>query len=289
MSEPSIHRDDLQLLGCEFEIRTNAPELLDWIRLLAPHPQHDVPIDHREIVSVTWTGEVYRIAGDSGAEEFELSLTSLVDTLLNRLNARAIAGFSDHIRVRAACGTYEGRSFLIAGPSRSGKTVLAVRLLLDGLDITGDELVLLRDRSAVPFPRQFQLGEDSVALLPELASLDKFAEIARHPRAERLVPLDPREFGRPWRIGPAPVAALFYLDPNFGASRTRLLRSAKVEMLRRLLPHCAPPPSRRRNWLADLSATVDQADTFVVTLGDLPSASTAIRQTVGRLAGRSGN
>lgn len=239
-------------------------------------------IVERGTVTVTWTGEEYCFVGDGIAADFELSVPTLVDELFRRLFDRALAALSGHIRIGAACGSTAGKSFLIAGPKGAGKTVMALQLLLDGFDITGDALALLRSGEAVAYPRKFVLGEESVALVPALAKSERFASIARNPRAQRIILLDPGEFGKPWRISPARVAAIFYLEPNFGAARSILTPCPKVEMVRRLMPQCAPPASGRRDWLGDLCATVNQADSWVVALGDLPSASEAMAEVIAR-------
>jgi hypothetical protein len=52
-------------------------------------------------------------------------------------------------------------------------------------------------------------------------------------------------------------------------------------MTRRVLPQCARPISGRRDWLGDLCATVDRAETFVIEFGDLDSAMLAMRGVLG--------
>ncbi len=79
-----------------------------------------------------------------------------------------------------------------------------------------------------------------------------------------------------------PPSRRFSLYLNFGVARSTLLPCAKVDMVRRLIALCAPPVSGRRDWLADLCATVDRADTYVLALGDLASAATAIGDAIAR-------
>jgi hypothetical protein len=266
----------IRLLACEFEIRTNSREVMAFLVSLTQRADQDMPIVERGTVTVTWTDDEFRFEGDGIEADFELSPTSAVDALYHHMYGRAIAALPDHIRISAACGIQRGHSFLIAGPQGAGKTVLALHLLLNGFEITGDALVLLRGGEALPFPRKFQISEESISLIPKLAYFERFAQTARNPQTERVVALDPQMFGKTWRISPAPVAAIFCLEPNFGAARTTLLPCAKVDTVRRLISQCAPPVSGRRNWLADLCATVDRADTYVIALGDLASAAATI-------------
>jgi len=274
--------EHIRLLSCEFEIRTNSQDVVDRLPYITQHAQQDVPVVQRCRVTITWTGDEFSIIGDGMEEDFELSVTSALESLYQGLHRRAIAALPDHIRINAACGTYAGRSFLIVGPKRTGKTALAIYLMLEGFDVTGDELVLMRDGEAVAFPRKFLLRENSLALIPMLGTIDRLKPLIDNPREKRLVALDPLEFGRPWRIAPAAVSAILYIEPNHGA-RSRLMPCGKLEMTRRVLPQCAAPVSGRRGWLGDLCATVDRADTFVIELGDLKSAVAEIIRVLGQV------
>jgi hypothetical protein len=268
---------NVRLLACEFEIRTNSWEVIALLKFLMQRAEQDMPVVERGLVTVTSTCDEFRYEGDGIEPDFELTAPSAVDALYNRLYDRAIAALPDHIRIIAAYGARAGNGFLMAGPAGSGKTVLAIHLLLDGFEITGDMLVLLRDTHAIPFPRKFYLREEGVPLLPRLASRSKFAAAARNPQTGRVIALDPLEFGKPWRIAATPVESIFWLEPNFGAARSVLRRCSKVDMVRNLVSQCVPPASRRRDWLSDLCTTVDGADTHVLALGNLDSATTAMR------------
>jgi hypothetical protein len=265
--------DHVRLLSCEFEIRTNSRELIDLFSSVTQRADQNVPVVERYTVTVDWTGDEFRIDIGGVEDDFELSVTSAVETLYHCLHSRAIAALPDHIRIYAATGMHTGSAFLIIGPERAGKTTLALSLMLEGVDITGDALALLHDGEALAFPRKFHAREDSLGRLPKLP-LDRFAGSISNPQEGRIRALDPLEFGKPWRIAPTAVSALFYIEPNFGG-RSTLRRSGKVEMIRRVLPHCAPPISGRQSWLGDLCATVNRAETFVVELGDLASAVAA--------------
>jgi hypothetical protein len=270
-ADPLTYIEHIRLLCCEFEIRPSSRELVDRLSYITQRAEQDVPVVQRGTVTVTWTGDEFRISGEGMEDDFELSVLNTLETLYQRLHGRAIAALPDHIRINAATGMHAGRSFLIVGPARAGKTTLALSLMLQGIDITGDGLVLLRDGEALPFPRKFYVREDSIGRVPRLRGIDRFAACISNPQEGRLVALDPLEFGKPWRIAPASVSTILYIEPNHGA-RSALRRSGKVDMTRRVLQHCLPPTSGRRDWLGDLCATVDRAQTFVIELGDLDSA-----------------
>jgi hypothetical protein len=265
--------DHVRLLSCEFEIRTNSRELIDLFTSVTQRATQNFPVVERCTATVDWTGEEFHIDIGGVEDDFELSVTSALETLYNGLHSRAIAALPDHIRIYAASGMHTGSAFLIIGPERAGKTTLALSLMLEGVDITGDALVLLLDGKALPFPRKFHAREDSLGKLAKLP-LDRFAGSVSNPQDGRIVAFDPLEFEKPWRIEPAAVSTVFYIEPNFGG-RSTLRPSGKVEMVRRVLPHVTPPIAARQGWLGDLCATINRAESFVMELGDLASAVAA--------------
>jgi hypothetical protein len=274
---PPTYVQNIRLLCCEFEIRTNSWDVINRFSHVTQSAEQDVPVLERGTVIVTWTGDEFRISGDGMEDDFELSVTSVVETLYQRLHGRAVAALPDHIRISGGSGTHARGSFIIIGPEGAGKTTLALNLMLEGIDITGDALVLLRDGKALPFPRRFFAREDSIGRIPSLRVMDRFAGYISNPQSGRVIALDPLEFGKPWRIAPSPVSALLYAEPNHGG-RSTLRRSGKLDMTRRLLQHCLSPISGRRDWLADLCATVDRSETFVIELGDLDLAVAEIKR-----------
>jgi hypothetical protein len=271
MGEDLNYTELVRLLCCEFEIRTNSRKLADRLSSITQHSEQDLPVVQHSTLTLTWTGEEFCIRGDGIEDDFELSVNSTLEAVYNRLHDTAVAAMPDYIRIGAATGSNRGHAFLIIGPARAGKTTLALALMLDGIDMTGDALALLRGGKALAFPRKFHLRENDIGRISALKVLDRFADLIANPQESRLVALDPLDFGKPWRIAPAPVSAMFLLESNFGG-RTTIRRSGKLEMVRRVLPHCTAPVSGRRDWLGDLCSTIDRAETFVVELGDLDPA-----------------
>ncbi len=272
-----LYVEHFRLLSTEFEIRTNSRALIKRLSALSLRAEQDLPIVQRCTVTITWIDDEFRIRGD-GFDDFELSVTGTLETLLQGMQRRALVPLADHIALRAVTGQHQERSFLIVGSRNSGKSTLALRLLLGGLEVSGDETALLCHGSAVAFPRRFLLRGESLALMPKASHLEGFAGM-RDPRALRLAAVDPLDVGRPWRISPAPVSTVVCLEPNYGL-RTRLVRCGKVDMIRRVIPQCRPPISARKDWVSDVAATVNQAGTFVIELGDLDSALAEIKEVL---------
>jgi len=76
----------------------------------------------------------------------------------------------DFVKIHAACGSIQGRRFLVAGDKGAGKTTLITRFFFEGVAVHGDERVLLREQKVIPLPRKFHLKEGTVPLIPQLVS-----------------------------------------------------------------------------------------------------------------------
>ena len=269
----------LQFLACTVEIRTELAEFADRFRYLAQHADQDHVVTDHAIFDVAREGESYVVREDGAVIFAETSGEIAFSALFERIHARAFAALSDDIRIHAASGIDQGRLFLLVGNPLSGKTTLALHLLLEGMEMVGDELVLLRNGLAVAFPRKFYPRESSLALLPGLKLAGSGLPFVIDTHGAKRIAIDPVVLGRPWRIARAPVKAVFYLDPDF-SMKTRLYPCTKVDMVRLVLEQCTPPQSRRVGWIADLCAMVNAAAACMIALGDFASIAVAIRDTL---------
>lgn len=268
--------DRFRLLATEFTIDTDSDEVRRRIREVAPSPRQGMDVLQRHTLIARQVDGEFRIAGGSGGDDFELTAFYAAENLLRRMHRDALAALPDHVRLRAAIGWSGGGSFLIAGPRYSGKTTLALRLLFEGCDVSGDDLVLVADGQAMAFPWRFRVNEPSVAFLPQLRELP--AVVARKGASARdwWFPVDPTDFGRDWNIAPATVSAVFYLEANHGA-RSRVIETGKLDMARRLLAQATAPPSGRGQWISEIARMLDGARTCLVELGDPGSAVIAMK------------
>jgi hypothetical protein len=274
--DPLTAIDRIQLLATEFTIETESDAVRRRIREVAPFPRQSAAILHRRALGVRSVGGEFRIDAATEGEDFELTAFFAAENLLRRMHREALAALPDPVRLRAATARHAGRTFLIVGPQRSGKTTLALALLFDGDDVSGDELVLLHDGQATAFPWRFRVNETSVALLPPLRTLP--AVVARNGASARdwWFAVDPTDFGFSWEITPAAVSSVFYLEPNHGG-RSQVIEVGKLDMARRLLAQATAPPSNRRGWIGEITRMLNEARTYVVQLGDPAPAAIAMK------------
>lgn len=188
------------------------------------------------------------------------------------MHQHAFEALPEHSRIHAASGFAGDRFFIICGDKYAGKSTLALKLLYEGLHIVGDELVLLRGSEAVTFPRKMYMRSDCRDLIPSFKRVAEDLPFVSNETDYRIFAFDPLIIDRPWRIRPAKLGAVFYIEPNHGG-RSRLRACGKLEMVQRILTQASGPISSSWNWIGDITAAVDQADSFIVDLGDLDSAA----------------
>jgi hypothetical protein len=98
---------------------------------------------------------------------------------------------------------------LITGPSGAGKSTLALRLLLDGAPVQGDESALLRAGASVAVARPLHLKAGAELVVPELAELAPGL-----PRIDDVLVADPGRLGRGWQVTVAPLDHLVMLTAD---------------------------------------------------------------------------
>jgi hypothetical protein len=261
------------------EIRTALAGFAHSLRYLAQHAEQDHVVTDHVKYEVVREGESYIVREDGAVILAERSGEIAFEALFRRIHERAFAALPDDIRIHAASGIDQDRMFLLVGNPLSGKTTLSLHLLREGIEMVGDELVLLRDGLAVAFPRKFYPRESSLALLPDVNLSGSDLPIVFDAHGGKRIAIDPAELGRPWRIARAPVKAVFYLDPDF-SRKTRLYPCSKVDMVRLVMEQCAPPLSQRMGWIADLCAMVNGASARMIAVGDFASIVFDIRDVL---------
>lgn len=225
---------------------------------------------------MTFEDGEYRISGGGEADQTEISLAVTFSALFSRLHEYALRHYADHIRIHAASGFASEGLVLLVGEKEAGKTTTAMHLLLEGFEIVGDEMVLLRHGEAITFPRPFYLRHGALALLPAFGDTST-APFVNSEVGGKLIAVDPQKLGRRWRIRPAPVRAIAFLEPNHGGTSS-FKACSKVEMVRRVLTQASPPASGRADWVSDFCSTINQAEAVIARMGDLPSATALFRR-----------
>ena len=250
------------------------------LRYIGHRARQDFPLAERHWAHLHVEGPHCTLSDDSGEPSAQESDDAILGTLYQRMHRTALAALPDHIRIHAASGMTEDGLFMLVGPKRAGKTTLILHLLSRGVEVLGDELVLLNSGNAVTFPRRFFVREGSLKLLPDVAALRDSAPFVRNPEEGRMIAVDPQHLGQDWSIRPARLAHVLYIEPAHDRPQTEILPCAKIDMIRRVMVESTSPQSGRHNWIADLSASIDGARTSIVRLGGLENGGDAIIRSV---------
>jgi hypothetical protein len=247
---------------------------------MAQRPRQLGPIVMRHAPwHVTAAPADYRFVDETGAVSEAASADALQHMLLQLMEDRALAALPDHGRLRGALAVHEGQGILFVGSPQSGKTTLALALLLAGFEVSGDDLVLIQDDHAIAMPRRFAYWETARDLLPMLPGPGDRALRLGDRRAELKLQIDPTDLGRVWTVRPVPIAAIFCLDPNFGG-RSTLRRCTAREALPFLLAQYGPPPNGHPAAIGRFCAMADRSHIAILTLGALDDATRWIRRAL---------
>ena len=261
----------MHLLACRMHIAVDCEHLATR---LAPTLQHAVqryPVARVHRFDVRRQEGRYRIEEDGAERTVEPTLEAAGFALGRRIHELALAALPEFTKIHAGCASWQGRRLLAVGPPRSGKTTLMTRLLYEGFSVHGDELVLVRAGEALPYPRRFGVRPQTLSLVPQLA-----ARAGGTPRGSGSVVVDPAQLGFDWTIAPAPVDAVFFLEPNHGG-RTDLRPCPRYLMAQRVMSQSTPPDAGPREWIRDVCGILRTARCYTLSLGDLDTAVAALK------------
>jgi len=192
------------------------------------------------------------------------------------INFRLSHRMKDYVKIHAACGSVDGRRFLLVGEKGAGKTTLITRLLFDGIAAHGDEKILVRGAKVIPTPRKFHLKAGTIPLVPELDSICK--SLTSYPGyGVRTYYFAPSDAGFEWKIRWGPIDAIFYLLPRHGGE-TRLEVCPKWQMAQNLMLRSSDFDANPEGQMTDLCSLINRSNNFVIHIGELNGAVKAIRE-----------
>lgn len=221
----------------------------------------------------------YRITEVGRHEHLERSLHGLMRYVCARIDWRVLSEVPDAGVVSAASLTCDGVRILLAGMPRSGKSILALKLVAAGMTFEGDSQVCILPNGVIAVPRPARVAPSAIEYLPEFASQLGGRAPATNGKGVDFYGYEPASASRPWCIREGPVDLVFLLFANHGgASSVRRIGTARLLELMTAITNFNREAAKRQ--LSELIALAAQAQGFDLTHGDPDQAAILVRQTL---------
>jgi hypothetical protein len=205
-----------QLLPCAVEISLDDPALVGPLRYLLNSAEQPVRPLRAFHYAVSGTGP-WEIREEGDLLERAERAEDVLSAVYRRCHQRAyhFLALGGWTLVHGAVLRAGANRLLVTGDTGTGKSTLALHMLLRGYAVEGDELALVRDGRVVSLPRRFRVKPGTLRVVPELVGL-----VADAPHVEQdgtgVRAFDPREAGYRWSLELGPVDALVLAEPNHG-------------------------------------------------------------------------
>jgi hypothetical protein len=185
--------------------------------------------------------------------------------------------------VHAASLVHEGRSLILCGRTRSGKTTLALALLARGFGLLSDEFALSAPdaRTVLPYRRGVHVRPGTPELVPELAFLSSRNQ---HPLSggfqwtlgfDELARIFPGRFP-----GPAALGHIVFLDPRTDRTESRLEPVSKGVAVVDLVRSTTATPSHFEGVMGRMASLVEDVPCLRLIPGRLESSVELISRLV---------
>ncbi len=244
--------------------------------------EQDFPITNEAEYGLALNGPAYEIKRNGEVCYSSDDISKTIFNLMWLMHKDALGGITDRIRVHSGCGEWEGRSFIVVGDKGAGKTTLMLRLLYGGFRIFSDELALVRDGKALPFPRRFHIKQESTGLLTFMSGLIDKLPYNWTSYGHKMYSFTPRDAGYGWRIDERDVRAVIYLEPNH-SGESRIEECPKYSMVEKVMPMSFLSETDDHLKIGGLCRLIDNAECYVLHVGGLDGAVSVLQKRLSAL------
>lgn len=272
-------RHRFQILSNEITVTTNKRKIYNQLKYMSLKVKQKYKSSVKLDFDIRFLDDQYSITQNNNLILVEKNFEEMFSKFFNIVTSQVLDFMSSHGRIHCGSASYNNKFFLIIGDAHSGKSTFMTSLVYDDFDVHGDELVLINKNETVTYPRKFYVRSTSIPLLPEFAKIEKKLPFVWDTPDRRIIAFDPLDVGKKWKIEPAHIQAIFFINKNHG-SDSYLEEIPKVSMLQQIVPQATPPKEPDGNWIGDLCNSVNAAKTYNLHLGDIEQAKTLIKQTL---------
>jgi hypothetical protein len=279
----AVHTVIIRTLKFEYRVSTASNEVAQFLAFAEARPEMDGFDLEPVALSVKSENESHCVTLPDGST-FKGTLLDVLDGVCHLTVYCAAEEEPEAPVIHGGSICLNGQRILLVGIAGFGKTTLTLHLVANGIDVEGDEHVIVRERDLVARPRPLRVKPKSLRLLPQLAPL-----ILASPRVVlpiegekiELYSVSPSVFGRPWRIAAGRADHIVFLEPNHGG-HSRITALPRDAAFGRLVEDSLLPGNDYGTELARLRRPVAEAQNWLLTLGDLAEAERHIRSLPGK-------
>ncbi len=214
---------------------------------------------------------LYTIYADGKAALQSETLDKALDRLEWSITTRILHAHRHFLQIHAAALVGEQGALMIVGPSGSGKSSLALSLLLQGWKCLSDEIVFIDPSSLriFSFPRNFHLSRETLRHFPALVMRD---DVLAFTDASGKSRIDPALITGEWTtISAQPWCLVFPAHgPDYLAALTPLGQTHSLTLLTAQTLNLGEFGMRGLEALAHFAG---KCDSYMLTSNDLSSAS----------------
>jgi hypothetical protein len=215
--------------------------------------------------------ELHRRDGEVWRAPDHPSILSRLEVTLAEALVRSSPGIPIHA---AGVVTPAGRAVLLGGPGGSGKSSLTVALALRGARVLGDDVVLLREDRAHPFPRLLKLEEPARTILDVPRPTDSLSRTW-----PQVTFYHPRQLGTTWARG-TPVGAVL-LPRRVPDAPVELAERRPAEILPALLAELLHGPRVASDAFDAVVDVLGEVRCWELRYWDTPAAAEALVEILG--------
>ena len=273
-----MHTTIVRTLKWEYRIRTQSREVAELMAFVDTRPE-----------MVGFELETLELSVESDSDRHSLALpdgTIAEGTALDIIDGVArVVYLGIEVEepaaplIHGASVVIGGQKVLLVGVAGFGKTTLTMHLLANGIDVEGDEHIVVREQDVVARPRPLRVKSASIALLPKLAAavLASPSLLVREgDRTYSVYSVAPSITGRPWRIAAGRADHVVFLEPNHGG-KSELAPLPREAAFGRLMEDCLLPGGNHGTAVARVRRAAAESCTWLLRLGDLAEAEWLIR------------
>jgi len=274
---PELTRQ-FQLLHSLITVHADRADLQDIVDFSTQDARQTLPVTSETTIFVETLSNRYSITQDDCTFQTNRRSWDLAYALLSLIHKQAFQGISNHLRVHAACAEYRGSRFIVIGDKGAGKTSLMLKLLLsrDGFQVNGDEMVLIDNSQAMPFPRRFHVKSGYMSLFKSFQSAMEASPKFQVSPSHWLYAFSPAEAGFEWDIDYKPIQGIYFLTPNHGRG-TFVEKCSRLQMLQNIMPLSYLSPSGEQLKIPRFCDLINTVKSYNLHIGNLDRAVAIIR------------